>query len=351
MNNPEMSRSNEILLPAPMYYLKQGQIWQLPTDGKDVVQITNESEPIIEYDVSLKGDHLVYTNGVQLILSGKDGGGRKVIRQVQALETITNQTKTINDEDHMKFAIRSPLLSKDGLKVAFVDNGLWLMNLADEKMDLIWGNAPDYQEIIYQLLAISPDGTNFLVSTFSYPLQLVDQRTIKLVNKEKAITMPILGADGYDWYNIGQGLILSNSKTGYSGSLLRCAVADYRCVEIAEFEPGRWYYSYALPKVINDSYIQILMAAVSDPTLTPDSYKIIQVNLDGYNRQELFSSNFPAEIGLWSYDGSGIAIQLSKQFQTYPAGTVIWVDLNQKKIIELPLSNISQLKWGSVHEN
>lgn len=163
--------------------------------------------------------------------------------------------------------------------------------------------------------------------------------------------MPILGVDGYDWYNIGKGLILSNSKTGYSGSLLRCEVEDFRCVEIAEFEPARWYYSYALPKVIDNSYIQIFMAAVSDPTLNADSYKIIQINLDGLNRQELFSGEFPIEIGLWSYDGNGVAIQLSKQFQSFPAGTVIWVDLFQKKIFELPISNISQMKWGSIHEN
>lgn len=92
------------------------------------------------------------------------------------------------------------------------------------------------------------------------------------------------------------------------------------------------------------------MAAASDPTLIPDTYKLIRVNLDGSNRQELISGEFPVEIGLWTSDGNGVVIQLSKTYQIYPAGAVLWVDLVQKKIYELPITNVTQMKWGVSEE-
>lgn len=351
MENSEKVQNNEVTLPAPLFFLQQGQIWQLNQDGKQAVQITNETEPVTEFSVSMRSDRLVYISGNQLVFSKKDGGDRKIIRHGQPLVNHLDQLEMMNDEAHKKTAIRSPLISDDGSKVAFVENGLWLMNVDDKQTDLIWGNSSDNQNIIYRLLAWSPDEISYLVSKYAYPIQSINQLTIGLVNKGMVVTVPNATADGFAWYGSGKGLILSNSKAGHPGALMRCEMEEFRCVEIAEFEPARWYYFYSFPKVVNDANIQVFMAAVSDPMLIPDSYKIIRVNLDGYNRQELISGEFPVDMGLWAKDGNGVVIQLSKSFQAYSAGAVIWVDLTQKKIHVLPVSNTSQIMWGSNYDN
>jgi hypothetical protein len=344
-------QTEKLFLPAPLFFLKQGQIWQLKGDGKSIVQITNETEPIGEFDLTKKGDQLVYVSGNRLVLIHKDGGDRKILRRGQSLESYTDQLEMMNDEVQIKKGIRSPIFSSDGSKIAFVENGLWLINIEGEQLDLIWGNPSDHQDIIYRLLSWSPDEKKFLISKYTYPIHSIYQQSLGLVNEESFVTLPNSSADGYAWYASGQSLILSNSKAGHSGSLMRCEVEQFRCVEIAEFEPARWYYFYANPTVVNDASIHVFMAAASDPTQVPESYKLIRVNLDGNNRQELISGEFPVEIGLWTSDGKGVVIQLSKTFQIYPAGVVLWLDLVEKKIYELPIMNITQMQWGVSDEN
>ena len=350
MENSGKVQNNEVTLPAPLFFLQQGQIWLLTQDGKQAVQITKEAEPVTEFSVSMISDRLVFISGNQLAFSKKDGGDRKIIRHGQLLVISQDPLEMMNDQANIRTTIRSPLISNDGSKVVFVENGLWLMNIDDEQIELIWGNSSDNQNIIYRLLAWSPDENSYLVSKYAYPIQSINQLTIGLVNKGLVVTMPNATADGFAWYAGGQGLILSSSKAGHPGSLMRCEMEEFRCVEIAEFEPARWYYFYSFPKVVNDASINVFMAAVSNPMLVPDSYKIIRVNLDGYNRQELISGEFPVEKGLWAEDGNGVVIQLSKSFHAYPAGAVLWVDLAQKKIHELPMSNISQMMWAGSYE-
>ena len=338
-------QTEESLLPATMFFLKQGQIWQLKEDGKSIFQITNETEPIGEFDLTTKGDQLVYVSGNRLVLIHQDGGDRKILRHGQSLESHTDQLEMMNDEVQIKYAIRSPIFSVDGSKIAFVENGLWLIEVVDGELNLIWGNFSDHQDIIYRLLSWSSDENFFLVSKYAYPIHSIYKQSIGLVKKESFVTLPNSSADGYAWYDSGQSLILSNSKAGHPGSLMRCELEQFRCVEIAEFEPARWYYFYAVPTVVNDASIHVFMAAASDPTQIPVTYKLIRVNLDGRNRQELITGEFPLEIGLWASDGNGVVIQLSKTFQIYPAGAVLWLDLVQKKIYELPITNITQMKW------
>jgi len=350
MNNSNKNQPTELLLPAPLFFLENGQIWQLNKDGKSSIQVANEADPIIEFDLSVKGDRLVYVSGNQLIFNHIDSSDRKIIQQSQTLVSHMDQLEIMNDESQIKNAIRSPLISADGSKIAFVENGLRLKNVENETSNLIWENSSDDQDIIYRLLSWSPDEKNYLVTKYVQPLQSIYQQSIGLVNNEIFVTLPISSADGFAWYAGGQALILSNSKAGHPGSLMRCELEEFKCVEIAEFEPARWYYFYAVPTVVNNSSIHVFMAAASDPTLIPDTYKLIRVNLDGSNRQELISGEFPVEIGLWTSDGNGVVIQLSKTYQIYPAGAVLWVDLVQKKIYELPITNVTQMKWGVSEE-
>ena len=78
MDNSDKNKPSELLLPAPLFFLENGQIWQLNKDGKNAIQITNEAEPIIEFDLSAKGNFLVYVSGNRLIFNQINGGDRKI---------------------------------------------------------------------------------------------------------------------------------------------------------------------------------------------------------------------------------------------------------------------------------
>lgn len=351
MENSEKNLPNEFMLPTGLLFLKDGQIWQLNKEGMNSVQITNEADPITEFDFSASRDRLVYVSGNELILAQMDGSDRNSIRRGQVLVSIKDQLEMMNDELQIKYGIRSPRFSVDGSKISFVENGLWIMDVETEKIDLIWENSSDYQNIIYRLLTLSPDGENFLVSEYALPVKSLYDITIGLVSKDRLVTLPNTSADGFAWYAGGKGLILSQSKVGHPGSLMRCVVDEFRCVGIAEFEPARWYYYYAFPRVVDDVNIQVFMAAIADPSQIPDRFKLIRVNLQGNNRQELMPEEFPVELGLWSPDGNGVVVQLSKTMQDHSAGAFLWVDLVQKKIYELPVSGVSQMKWGGNRQN
>ena len=60
-------------LPAPVYLLREGQIWRLERDGTTQRQITHEPAPVNSFDVSPADDVLVYVSGNALIYADADG--------------------------------------------------------------------------------------------------------------------------------------------------------------------------------------------------------------------------------------------------------------------------------------
>ncbi|MFQ5340361.1 MAG: hypothetical protein ACE5F6_02315 [Anaerolineae bacterium] len=66
-------------LPAPLYFLAGGQIHRLERDGVTLTQITDEPEPVIDFDVSLANGMVVYVSGNNLIRADAYGGDPVVL--------------------------------------------------------------------------------------------------------------------------------------------------------------------------------------------------------------------------------------------------------------------------------
>ncbi len=116
MENLEKYPPNEFMLPTGLFFLKDGQIWLLDKEGMNSVQITNEDDPITEFDILASGDRLVYVRGNQLIRAKKDGSDRKSDWRRQVLVSIKDHLEIMNDELQIKYGIRSPRFSVDGSK-------------------------------------------------------------------------------------------------------------------------------------------------------------------------------------------------------------------------------------------
>ena len=67
-------------LPAPLYYLGEGQIWRLAQDGESQQQITDEAAPVDSFDVSPIDSALAYVTDNSLVHADADGEDRRVIQ-------------------------------------------------------------------------------------------------------------------------------------------------------------------------------------------------------------------------------------------------------------------------------
>jgi hypothetical protein len=54
----------DLELPAPVYFLREGQVWRLARDGKTQQQITREAAAVESFDVSPVDGALVYSQPV-----------------------------------------------------------------------------------------------------------------------------------------------------------------------------------------------------------------------------------------------------------------------------------------------
>jgi hypothetical protein len=121
------------VLPAALYFLNtHNQIVRLAADGLTLTQITNEPQPVTDFDVSPVNGRLIYVSGNNLIESAADGSNPFV--------KITGETFNPDEPGaSITKAITSPRYSPDGSQIAFGLNGVNL---------IASGEATDYQVVV-----------------------------------------------------------------------------------------------------------------------------------------------------------------------------------------------------------
>ena len=123
---PEMTTQNlppeKFELPAPLFYLQNGQIWRLDPDAQSTQQLTNENAPIESFDLSVNG-MLAYISNNSLITSDSQGNNRQVLRAGPALPPISDELARLNDFEYITTALRTPCWSPDGQKSPLLKTG------------------------------------------------------------------------------------------------------------------------------------------------------------------------------------------------------------------------------------
>lgn len=351
---PEMitppSTQDEYSLPAPLFYLQTGQIWRLDADAQSKTQITQENTPIDAFDSSTDG-MLVYISNNSLMICDAEGHNRQIVRAGSALTPKVDELARLNDIEYITSAIRTPHWSPDGQQIAFIENGLQIVDLETNQTELIWSQSSTSSEpyLFESVLGWSPDGQYLLVSQYLYLIEGLHQRWLSLLQLDGPLYPKVSGSVGetFAWSPDMSDLFLANAVIGSDRSLMRCDPETMQCRLIAEFEPARWYYFYANPFVSADERLLVFMGASDDPDLLPEAFNLISLRLDGYERRNLRSDGYIIDSALWSPDGDGVIITLAQDADQYPAGSMLWLSISDVPAIRLPTVDGSNLRWGN----
>jgi len=339
---------SQFALPAPLYYQGDGQVWRLSPDAQTKQQITSESAPVEAFDVSPVDGSLAYISNNSLIIVRPGDGDRKVLRVGPELTPPRDEVAHLNDIEYITSAIRTPLWSPDGRKIAFIENGLQIYDFERSHTEHLWGQSnPSNERIILDsLLSWSPNGQYFLVSQYTTPMKSVNQ--IKLgVIKPGAFLYDLdqTNSATFAWNPEATLLFLANASFGYPESLLRCDLGNIQCTMIAEFEPARWYYHYAYPFVTAENRLMVFMGATNDDSQAPETFKLISLNLDGSDRRNLRSDGYNLASALWSPNGDGVLIALAQDTDTFQTGTLLWLSTSDQAAISLPVKDGNNFRW------
>ncbi len=335
-------------LPAPLYYLQDGQIWRLDPNAQTIIQVTFENVEVEAFDISPLDGSLAYISGNNLVISDPYGGHRKVLLSGMALPSNLDELARLNEMDHITQSLRSPYWSADGQKIAYIKNGLQVYNLEINQVEPIYlyPNNLHEQNLLANLLSWSPDGQYFLVSQYTYPTESLQQLRIGILTPDNYLyDLSESYLTTFAWNPESTLLLLANAAYGSPQALQICKLANMQCTLIAEYEPARWSYHYAYPFITTEDKVLVFMGTTNDGTQIPDTFKLISLDLDGNYRRNLRNDGYNLASALWSPDGDGVVIVLSEETGDFKAGSMLWLGITNTEPVSLPGMQGTNLRW------
>lgn len=363
---PGIEPAAPAVLPADLYYLNTSdQIMRLGADGLTLTEITNEPEPVIDFDVSPESGRLAYVSGNNLIETDLIGGGRIVKVSGQPLDPNS-------PDDFIIRRISNPRYAPDGSRITFGLNGI---NIIPS------GAATDYQTILpsspYPDLSNfepdpdnplrffssgewSPDGSKLVVEYSFFPegsglaiLNLNDGVLTDLVNPLSGMTCcqwawTADSSAGYTASNLlafgVPGLVRFDAATGEGTPILGGLAQDDG--ESGPDNPIRLFLS-VFPNA-DGSLLSFVETADDYSELTGlPVYTMSHISPDGSSVTDLRDAGYPLWEVLWAGDGSG-AIIVDSEFNPRfpPSGPMRWLPTDGGPVLDLPAQG-RMPRWGS----
>ncbi|MDX1687295.1 MAG: hypothetical protein R3248_04865 [Candidatus Promineifilaceae bacterium] len=351
--------AGEQVLPAPLYYLREGQIMRLEIDGVTVTQITNEASPVTDFDVSPDGDRLAYVSDNDLIEADADGGNR-VIKVGGEVYGEDDTAARITQE------ISHPRFSPDGGRLAFGLNGVNLMPAGEGADDYQViqasdpypdaGDLPDDEPIrFFWPSAWSPDGGRLLLEFAYWPeaggLAIKDLNGGGLVD----VTNPdsIVVGD-WAWGPNGQAAFLASNALVYGApGLVRVDAATGESTTLVKGLPNgeasadKPIRLFRAPHVTAGGDLAFFVRfADSMEDAGAEGYRMYRSATDGSGMAPLRDDAFSLGTALWAEDGSGAVVVEAGHNERYPpAGPMLWAPAGAGPVVELAADG-GRPQWG-----
>ena len=361
------------VLPAPLYYLGANcQIWRLEPDGVTRNQVTHETAPVNDFDVSLVNGALVYAVSNDLVRADADGANRTVVVAGPPLPP-DSEFSSLNQGVYLQARVSSPRWSPDGAHIAFIQNGVNWVSVAGGKPEPLLANPevpgsyetplPGEKWISDEVIAWSPDGTRMLVRGYDFPimggedfrmavLSVVDHSLVRFDNFYAQNDFA-WSADGEFVYVAGQyegigrpGLWRVKASTGQSTELLPGQVGKNHTLVTAPYQPkGDRLYFFMTQRFLDlNKDTQLAIPRGQYPL------GMYRSGLDGDNeRTTLRGDAHTAGVALWAWDGSGAVVMEMADGNPLVPQSFTWLPADGESAVELaiPVPGCSWvLRWG-----
>ncbi|RLT36440.1 MAG: hypothetical protein DWI57_14875 [Chloroflexi bacterium] len=343
------------ILPAALYFLHDGQIQRLESDGVTLTQMTQEAEPITDFDVSPVDARLVYVSGNRLVEANPQYG----------TEIVKLDGGTYDENDpaaHVTQRISAPHFSPDGSQIAFGLNGINLIPAGDatEYTTILPSdpypepnNPPRSAIRFYSPGVWSPDGTKLLVNFGYWP----EAGGIALLNVDSGTMTELASEDpnatlccGWDWGRDGSnGYIASNlliyAIPGLTKINSATGVATLLTIGLPPKGPSAQEPIRLFQSVFEDGDGSLL-SFVSQPTDfgAEVPYLMQRISADGSQitpeRPEEFMRVAEA---LWAANGSGAVLRT----EAGEGEQLVWLPRGDGDALTLPGVG-PQLRWAPV---
>jgi len=338
-------------LPMPVYFLQNGQVCCLTGYGINVTRISEEASPVESFDVSSETGEIILVAGNSLILMDNHGG-RRLLLEGEELPAVEDDIEACNDQMRITERIATPRWSPDGGSIAFIRNGLMVIDPVDCSIDELHpnGQLPPPGEnwdctVLNSVESWSPDGARILVTAYSYPAENPGCifPAVKDVSGIGYLYCQQKGSYSHTWGSDGMELYLANPGTGGQESLNRLTPPDWQGTMIGESVPGRSYWFYSFPHVAADGDVMAFVAFGQNPVSPQSGSTLYRINRWGAGMTALRSEEFTVSEALWAADGSGVLILDDEN-------GLRWVPAGDGSILTFAVSGLEMLRWGPARQ-
>ncbi len=348
-----------IVLPAPLYFLSNGQIQRLETDGQILTQLTQEEDPITDFDVSPVDAHLIYVTGNDLVEANPQYGTRvlKVVgTPVDPNDTASQTTNRISN----------PRFSPSGTQIAFGLNGVNLIDAGDSVTPTLLlasdpypdPNNPPRSEIrFYTAGEWSPTGDALMVFFSYWPeaggLAVLDPQSGTIIDLQSTDPNTPSCCE-WAWDRAAKRALIASNLMVYGTPGL--SVVDVTNGEVTAVFQGvptapvseRTPLALFRAPYAATTELALAFASVQTDMSNPSQYSIYAVNLSTGELTPLGKEGYDTSSDiLWARNGSGAALVIATEANPLGvfAGPIWWIPADGKSAIELP-ANGNVLRWG-----
>lgn len=343
------------LLPAALYFLQDGQIQRLESDGVTLTQMTQEADPITDFDVSPVDARLVYVSGNRLIESNPQYGTRIVKVDGGPLDAD-------RAEDFIERRISTPHVAPDGSQIAFGLNGINLIPAgeATEFAALLASdpypdpnNPPRSVVRFFAPGGWSPDGSHLLVNFSYWPeaggialFDLAGSALVEISSEDPNATL----CCQWNWGNDGTTGYIASDQVIYSvPGLTRVDTSTGQAAPLVIGMPPTGPSAQNPLRLFKGVFAQTdgsllsFISAAADFN-QPAPFILHTVGADGAIAGRAEADGFPFlwEV-LWARDGRGAVVRAGEEQPDAPS-QVFWVSA-QGESEELPVSGAA-LRWA-----
>ena len=348
-------------LPAPVYYLNNGQIFRLEADGRTVARITAETEPVTDYDIHPGSGLLVYVSGNDLIQADATGGNRRVLLEGADFAEDDYAARISQN-------IRNPRIAPDGSQIAFGLNGVNLISTGDTSGNYTMlqpsdpypetpADIPDEGPVrFFWPVSWSPDGSKLLVEFAYYPeagglaIYNLSDGTLADVTNPDFITV-----GDWAWGDDGETIFLASNVLAYGapglvrvdagsgdGTTLIRGMPDG---EVNEENPARLFQA---PHQTSEGDLLTFAQEITTPQFLGSSpvYQLYRVTADGSAMTPVREGPFLIGDVLWADNDLGAIFMDRSNARQYPyTGSLRWVPVDGGPVLDLA-ANGSKPRWG-----